>query len=95
MSKIKKIKTIHDLKEVKAQLLIERLELENKMRLDWNNVKENMTPKNIIKNVIVSALKKNENQFQNPVSQAIGDLFMKAGNKMFVQLSKKIKQWSN
>ncbi|MEN9964264.1 MAG: hypothetical protein RL582_1359 [Bacteroidota bacterium] len=93
MSKIKKIKTIHDLREVKAQLLIERLEIENKMRTNWRNVKENMTPKNIIKNVILSALKKNEFRITNPVSEAIGGLFLKSGNKMFVQLSKKLKQW--
>jgi hypothetical protein len=93
MSKIKKIKTIHDLREVKAQLLIERLEIENKMRTNWSNVKENMTPKNIIKNVILSALKKNEFSITNPISEAIGGLFLKSGNKMFVQLSKKLKQW--
>jgi hypothetical protein len=95
MSKIKKIKTIHDLREVKAQLLIERLELENKMRMNWSNVKENMTPKNIIKNVILSSLRKNEVSDNNPVSEAIGGLFMKAGNKMFVRLHKKINQWMN
>ena len=49
---MKKIKHIRDLKEEKMRLHIRQLELENKLRDSWYNLKEDLNPKTLLKNKI-------------------------------------------
>lgn len=49
---MKKIKHIRDLKEEKMRLRIRQLELENKLRDSWYNLKEDLNPKTLLKNKI-------------------------------------------
>jgi len=49
---MKRIKHIRDLKEEKMRLRIRQLELENKLRDSWHNLKEDLNPKTLLKNKI-------------------------------------------
>ncbi|HQW43603.1 MAG: hypothetical protein IPP02_10560 [Chitinophagaceae bacterium] len=49
---MRKIKHISDLKEEKMRLRIKQLELERELRLSWNDLKNNLDPKTLLKNKI-------------------------------------------
>jgi hypothetical protein len=54
---MKKIKSIKQLQAEKAQIKQEQLELEDKLRGDWQQLKECFQPANIAKDAIGSILK--------------------------------------
>ena len=49
---MRKIKHISDLNEEKMRLRIKQLELERELRLSWNDLKNNLDPKTLLKNKI-------------------------------------------
>ena len=94
MNKTKKITNIYELREIKSRLLVERMELEKKMNADWEQLKESLTAKNMIKQILTSTFKQ-ESEKSNGLSEMMGGLLMKAGNKLISQMSRKIHQWTN
>ncbi|MEY4703490.1 MAG: hypothetical protein RIR96_1387 [Bacteroidota bacterium] len=94
MNKTKKITNIYELREIKSRLLVERMELEKKMNSDWELLKESLTAKNMIKQILASTFKQ-ESEKSNGLSEMMGGLLMKAGNKLISQMSRKIHQWTN
>jgi len=94
MNKTKKITNIYELREIKSRLLVERMELEKKMNADWEQLKESLTAKNMIKQILTSTFKQ-ESENSNGLSEMMGGLLMKAGNKLISQMSRKIHQWTN
>jgi hypothetical protein len=94
MNKTKKITNIYELRDIKSRLLVERMELEKKMNADWEQLKESLTAKNMIKQILASTFKQ-ESEKSNGLSEMMGGLLMKAGNKLISQMSRKIHQWTN
>lgn len=94
MNKTKKITNIYELRDIKSRLLVERMELEKKMNADWEQLKESLTAKNMIKQILTSTFKQ-ESENSNGLSEMMGGLLMKAGNKLISQMSRKIHQWTN
>lgn len=94
MSKNRRIANIHELREMKSNLLVERLELERKMNEDWVKLKEEFSVRNLIKQAIVSSCKI-DNEKTNGLNETIGGIIMKAGNKLIVEAGRKLFKWKN
>lgn len=92
MNENKSITNIHDLREMKSKLLLERMELERKMNTDWIQLKEDFSARNLLKQFIASTCK-SDNEKSNGLNETIGSIIMKAGNKIMVETGKKLFSW--
>ncbi len=59
---MRKIKHIRDLNEEKMRLRIRQLELERELRLSWNDLKNNLDPKTLLKNKIADITHNDSNK---------------------------------
>jgi hypothetical protein len=89
MNNINPIHNLHELKEAKLKLLLERASLEDNIEQNWSNLKTSLKPKNIINQWIQKII--NEDQLRSN-SFNVNSLLSGFITKKSVQLLKKVEE---
>lgn len=94
MNNSKPIQNLHELKEAKLKLLLERAALEQDIENNWSDLKTSLKPKYIINQWFQKLI--NEDQMKsNPfnVNNLLSGIISKTSAQLLKKMEEKISQW--
>jgi hypothetical protein len=95
MNNSNSIKNIHELKEAKLKLLLERVSLEQNIQENWSDLKISLKPKNIF-NQWLHKIISEEQIKSNPLfgNSMLAGFISKASARILKKLEETINKWS-